>query len=175
MVTPLETKLEALIAPIVEATGFELVRLRLTGSQTKTVQIMAERPDGTMTAENCATLSRAISAMLEEADPISDKYILEVSSPGIDRPLTRLKDYERWEGFEAKIELRQAVENQKRFRGILAGIEGEDVCIDLEGEEDTALIAYSLISSGKLLLTDELVTESLRRAKAAGKEVDDGE
>lgn len=167
--TPLETTLEGLITPVVETTGFELVRLRLTGSNTRTLQIMAERPDGTMTAEDCASLSRAISVMMEEADPISDQYVLEVSSPGIDRPLTRLKDYERWEGFEAKIELRHAVENQKRYRGTLAGIDGEDVCIDLEGEDDTALIPFSLIATGKLLLTDELVTESLRRAKAAGK------
>ncbi|MEM9234112.1 MAG: ribosome maturation factor RimP, partial [Pseudomonadota bacterium] len=130
---------------------------------------MAERPDGTMTAEDCAELSRAISVVMEEADPISDKYVLEVSSPGIDRPLTRLKDYERWEGFVAKLELRHAVENQKRFRGVLAGVEGDDIAIDLDGEDDTALIPFSLIATGKLILTDELVTESLRRAKAAGK------
>lgn len=167
--TPLETKLDNLVTPLVEEAGFELVRLRLTGSRTKTLQVMAERPDGTMTAEDCAALSRAISPVLEEADPFEDKYVLEVSSPGIDRPLTRLKDYERWEGFVAKIELRHAVENQKRFRGVLAGIEGEDVCIDLEGEEDTALIPFSLIATGKLILTDELVTESLRRSKADTK------
>lgn len=172
MVTPLEITLQELVTPVVEGAGFEVVRLRLTGSRTKTLQVMAERPDGTMTAEDCASLSRAISPVLEEADPFDDKYILEVSSPGIDRPLTRLKDYERWEGFDAKIELRQPVEGQKRFRGVLAGIEDEDVCIDLEGEDDTALIPFSLIASGKLLLTDELVTESLRRSKAAEKAPD---
>ena len=167
--TPQEITLEELVTPVVDATGYELVRLRLPGSNTKTLQIMAERPDGTMTAEDCATLSRALSPVLEEADPFSDKYVLEVSSPGIDRPLTRLKDYDRWEGFAAKIELKHAVENQKRFKGTLAGIEDEDVCIDLEGEDDTALIPFSLIATGKLVLTDDLITESLRRSKAAEK------
>ena len=174
-VTPQEITLEELVTPVVDETGFELVRLRLTGSNTKTLQIMAERPDGTMTAEDCAKLSRALSPVLEEADPFSDKYVLEVSSPGIDRPLTRLKDYDRWEGFAAKIELKHAVENQKRFKGTLAGIEGEDVLIDLEGEDDTALIPFSLIATGKLVLTDDLITESLRRAKKAEKGLDTDE
>ena len=167
--TPLEETLRQTVEPVTEAAGFELVRLRVTGSRDKTLQVMTERPDGTMSAEDCAALSRAISPALEEADPIADPYTLEVSSPGIDRPLTRLKDYERWEGFEAKIELTQAIENQKRFRGELAGIEGEDVLFDIDGEEDTAVIPYRLIATGKLVLTDELITESLRRAKEAGK------
>ncbi|MEM6650096.1 MAG: ribosome maturation factor RimP [Pseudomonadota bacterium] len=168
----LEDNLIALCEPVVTAAGFELVRLRMTGSQTKTLQVMAERPDGTMTAEDCATLSRALSQLLEEADPIKDKYMLEVSSPGIDRPLTRLKDFARWEGFVAKLELTQLVEGQKRFRGTLAGVEDNDVCIDLVGEEETALIPYDMIANAKLVLTDELVTESLRRSKAALKSND---
>ena len=167
--TPLEERLTKIVEPACEAAGFELVRLRVTGSKSQTLQVMAERPDGTMSAEDCAALSRAISPALEEDDPIADAYTLEVSSPGIDRPLTRLKDYERWEGFAAKIELTQPVEGQKRFRGELAGVEGTDVLFDIDGEEDTAVMPYGLIASGKLVLTDELVTESLRRAKEAGR------
>ncbi|GGY46118.1 ribosome maturation factor RimP [Parvularcula lutaonensis] len=170
--TPYETQLKELLTPVIETAGFELVRLRMTGSKQKTLQIMAERPDGTMSAEDCAELSRAMSQVLEESDPIEDAYTLEVSSPGIDRPLTRLKDFERWEGFAAKIELTQAVENQKRFRGHLAGIEDDNVCFDIEGEDDTALIPFSLIASAKLLMTDELIAESLRRSKTALKEGD---
>nr|WP_221400889.1 ribosome maturation factor RimP [Parvularcula dongshanensis] len=167
--TPQTERLEEIVEPTCEAAGFELVRLRVTGSKDKTLEIMAERPDGTMTAEDCAQLSRALSPVLDETDPIEGNYTLVVSSPGIDRPLTRLKDYERWEGFAAKIELTQAVENQKRFKGTLAGVEDGDVLFDIEGEEETAVIPYGLIASGKLVLTDELVTESLRRAKAAGR------
>lgn len=169
MSTPLEETLHKIVEPATESAGFELVRLRVTGSRDKTLQIMAERPDGTMSAEDCAALSRAISPVLEERDPITDPYTLEVSSPGIDRPLTRLKDYERWEGFEAKIELSEAIENQKRFRGELAGIEDDNVLFDIDGEEDTAVIPFALIATAKLMLTDELVTESLRRAKEAGR------
>ena len=167
--TPLEEKLTGIVEPVTELAGFELVRLRVTGSKSQTVQVMAERPDGTMSAEDCAQLSRALSPVLEDADPIDDAYTLEVSSPGIDRPLTRLKDYARWEGFAAKIELSQAIEDQKRFKGELAGVEGSDVLFDIEGEADTAVIPFGLIEKGKLVLTDELITESLRRAKAAGR------
>ena len=167
--TPLEEKLTAIVEPVTEAAGFELVRLRVTGSKSQTLQVMAERPDGTMSAEDCAALSRAISPALEEDDPIADAYTLEVSSPGIDRPLTRLKDFARWEGFAAKIELAEPVEGQKRFRGELAGVEDGSVLFDIEGEDDTAVMPYGLIASAKLVLTDDLVTESLRRAKAAGR------
>ncbi len=163
-------KLIALCEPIVTEMGYELVRLRLSGAKQLTLQLMAERPDGTMTAENCADLSRALSEMLDVVDPISGDYVLEVSSPGIDRPLTRLKDFERWEGFDAKLQLKQMIEGRKRFKGVLAGTEDENVCIDLEGEEDTALIPFSLIDEAKLVLTDELVRESLRAAKAEAKQ-----
>ncbi|MEO1658741.1 MAG: ribosome maturation factor RimP [Pseudomonadota bacterium] len=164
--------LNELLEPVVEAAGFELIRLRVTGSRNKTLQVMAERPDGTMSAEDCAELSRAISPVLEDADPIEEAYTLEVSSPGIDRPLTRLKDFERWDGFAAKIETTQAVEGQKRFKGILAGVEDDNVLVDLEGEEETALMPFSLIAAAKLIMTDELITESLRRSKAALKDGD---
>ncbi|MEL6325267.1 MAG: ribosome maturation factor RimP [Pseudomonadota bacterium] len=166
----LEERLETLLTPAIEAEGFECVRIRITGSNAKTLQIMAELPDGTMSAENCARLSRALSELLEEKDPIPEAFTLEVSSPGIDRPLTRLKDFERWDGFSAKIELTQAVENQKRFRGQLAGVEDDNVLFDIEGEDETALIPFELIAAAKLLMTDELITESLRRAKAGLKD-----
>ena len=159
-------KMIALTSPIIESEGFELVRLRFTGSKTKTLQIMAERPDGTMTAEECAKLSRALSVMLDEVDPIEDDYVLEVSSPGIDRPLTRLKDFERWAGFDAKLTLNTLVEGRKRFKGVLDGVEDDNILIDLEGEEETTLIPFSLLDEGKLVLTDELIRESLRAAKA---------
>jgi ribosome maturation factor RimP len=167
-----DNRIKDLLTPVIEEAGFELVRIRVTGSQKKTLQVMAERPDGTMSAEDCAALSRAISPVLEEQDPIEGEYVLEVSSPGIDRPLTRLKDFERWEGFAAKIELTQAVEDQKRFRGHLAGVEEDDVLFDIEGEEETAVIPFGLIASAKLLMTDELIEESLKRSKAALKEGD---
>ncbi len=160
-------KITALIEPVTQVEGFELVRVRMTGSGKQTLQVMAERPDGTMTAQNCADLSRAISAVFEVADPISGEYVLEVSSPGIDRPLTRLSDFERWDGYEAKLQLRQMIEGRKRFRGILAGIEDDNICIDLDGEEETALIPFSLLDDAKLVLTDDLVRDSLRAAKEA--------
>lgn len=165
-------QLTELLTPAIEDAGFEMVRIRVTGSREKTLQIMAERPDGTMSAEDCAALSRALADLLEVEDPMDDAYTLEVSSPGIDRPLTRLKDFERWDGFAAKIELTQAVEDQKRFRGHVAGIEDNNVLFDIDGEDETALIPFELIASAKLMMTDELITESLRRSKAAVKDGD---
>lgn len=147
-----------------------MVRVRLTGRKELTLQVMAERPDKTMSAEDCAQLSRALSPVLEEADPISGAYRLEVSSPGIDRPLTRLKDFEDWQGYEAKLELDRMVENRKRFAGVLAGVEGDKVCLDIDGEEETALIPFEWIANAKLVLTDALIRESLNAAKQAAKE-----
>ncbi|MEL7201352.1 MAG: ribosome maturation factor RimP [Pseudomonadota bacterium] len=164
----LETTLTTLITPILDELGFELVRLRLTGARTKTVQIMAERPDGTMSAEDCAQLSRRISVRFEEEDPISDAYVLEVSSPGIDRPLTREKDFIRWEGHLAKLELDRMIEGRKKFRGTLAGMDDGHVAFDIEGEEETALFPPAWIVQAKLLMTDDLIRESLRHAKAGG-------
>lgn len=167
LLSPLEERLISLIEPIAKAEGFELVRVRVTGSRDKTVQIMAERPDKTMSAEDCAKLSRALSATFEEEDPIEGRFTLEVSSPGIDRPLTRLSDYEDWQGYEAKIELTQLVEGRKRLRGTLGGVEDGNVLFDIDGETDTALIPYDWIAGGKLMLTDQLISESLKAAKEA--------
>jgi len=174
-VKTLTERLHDLLDPTIEAMGFEVVRLRVTGSRSVTLQVMAERPDGSMSAEDCAALSRALSPILEEADPFEDRYTLEVSSPGIDRPLTRAKDFERWEGFEAKLELDRMIEGRKRFRGVLAGIEDGNVLMDLDGEEETALFPIDWIQDAKLMLTDALVRESLAAAKQAGRPVDDME
>jgi ribosome maturation factor RimP len=154
-----DLKLLELLDPVAEAAGYEIVRLRLMGgAEHRRLQIMAERAsDGDMVVEDCARLSRAISEVMDAADPISGEYTLEVSSPGIDRPLTRPKDFEAWEGFEVKIELDRLAEGRKRFRGVLAGIEGDQVGIDLEGEAETAMIPLAWIVEAKLVLTDELM------------------
>jgi len=167
--TPFEETLESLIAPVVAAAGFDLVRVRLTGAEMKTLQVMAERPDKSMSAEDCATLSRALSQMLDEKDPIPGRYRLEVSSPGIDRPLVRLSDYFDWQGYEAKIELDRMVEGRKKLKGVIGGVEDGKVVFDIEGEADAALIPFDWIKSAKLTLTDELIRESLKAAKAALK------
>src|SRR5262245_9476830 len=130
-----DRQLLELLDPVAEAAGYEIVRLRLMGGATRRLQIMSERPDGTMLVEDCAQLSRVLSEVLDAADPISGEYNLEVSSPGIDRPLTRLKDFEAWEGFEARVELDRLAEGRKRFRGELAGIEGDNVALNLPDEE----------------------------------------
>ncbi len=154
-----DLKLLELLDPVAEAAGYEIIRLRLMGGNEKRrLQIMAERAaDGDMVVEDCARLSRAISEVMDAADPISGEYTLEVSSPGIDRPLTRVKDFEAWEGFEVKIELDRLAEGRKRFRGVLQGIEGDQVGIDLEGEAETAMIPMAWIVEAKLVLTDELM------------------
>lgn len=162
-----------LLDPVAEAAGYEIVRLRMMGgSQRRTLQVMAERPDGEMVVEDCANLSRAISEVLDAADPISGEYVLEVSSPGVDRPLTRLKDFETYEGYEARIELDRLAEGRKRFKGVLAGIEGDLVGVDLEGEAETAMIPFAWIVDAKLSLTDELMkrgAEQRAQRLAAGE------
>ena len=151
-----------LLDPVAEAAGYEIVRLRLMGGNTRRLQIMAERPGaegeiGYMDVDDCARLSRAVSEVLDAADPISGEYVLEVSTPGIDRPLTRLKDFEAFEGYEARLELDRMAEGRKRFKGELAGVEDGNVAIDLEGEEHTALIPFAWVIDAKLVLTDELM------------------
>lgn len=171
----LEKKIAALIEPAIISAGFELVRVKLIGGHQDTLQVMAERADKTMTAGDCARLSRVLSPLLDEADPISGAYALEVSSPGIDRPLTRLKDFEDWQGYEAKLELDRLVEGKKRFRGVLGGVEDGNVCLDVEDEEETALIPYDWIVSARLVLTDELIRESLKAAESAAQKESENE
>jgi ribosome maturation factor RimP len=153
-----DVRLLELLDPVAEAAGYDIVRLRLTGGDhRRTLQIMAERADGTMLVEDCTALSRAVSEVLDAADPIRGEYALEVSSPGIDRPLTRLKDFATYAGFDARLELDRLVENRKRFKGRLAGVEDGQVRIDLEGEDETALVPFAWISEAKLVITDELM------------------
>ncbi|KAA0682926.1 ribosome maturation factor RimP [Roseomonas genomospecies 6] len=152
-------RIEQIITPSVEAMGYELVRVQLTGGQRMVLQVMAERADSApMTVEDCADISRAISAVLDVEDPIKSAYTLEVSSPGIDRPLTRLKDFERFAGFEAKLETRLAVDGRKRFKGMLKGVEDGLVCI--ESEQGAARLEFDNILRAKLVLTDELIRAS---------------
>lgn len=155
-----DNRLLELLDPVAEAAGYEIVRLRLMGgAERRRLQVMAERSvDGDMNVEDCARLSRALSEVLEPADPISGEYVLEVSSPGVDRPLTRLKDFDAYEGLEARIELDRLAEGRKRFKGVLAGVEDDaTVAIDLEGEEHTALVPFAWITDAKLVMTDTLM------------------
>lgn len=166
----IDRRLADIVAPTVAGMGFRLVRLRLMGGKRITLQIMAERaPDtegaGTMEVEDCAKLSRALSAVLDVEDPIEREYTLEVSSPGIDRPLTRIEDFERWEGHEARIETGEMIEGRKRFKGILAGTEGSEVLIQVE--QGTIGLEFDWIADAKLVLTDELIAEDLRARKHA--------
>jgi ribosome maturation factor RimP len=169
-----DLRLLELLDPVAEVTGYEIVRLRLMGgAEQRRLQIMAERPsDGDMNVEDCARLSRAISEIMDAADPISGEYVLEVSSPGVDRPLTRLKDFRTYEGYEARLELDRIAEGRKRFRGLLAGAEADSVAIDLEGEEHTALIPFAWITEAKLVLTDELMKRGadVRAARVAAEQ-----
>lgn len=166
----MDRRLAEIISPVVEDMGFELVRIRLMSGKTATLQIMAERPEGGIEVDECAKISTAVSAILDVEDPILDQYVLEVSSPGIDRPLTRLKDFETYEGYEVKIETTELIDGQRRFKGILAGVEGDEVLINLErgDEEVTVGLNFDWLSDAKLVLTDELIKEMLKQRKDAG-------
>ncbi len=166
----MDRRLAEIITPVIEDMGFELVRVRLMGGKTHTLQIMAERPEGGIEVDDCAKISTAVSAVLDVEDPIVDQYMLEVSSPGIDRPLTRLKDFETYEGYEAKLETTELIDGQRRFKGILAGVEGDEVLVNIEqhGEEVTVGLNFDWLSDAKLVLTDDLIKEMLKARKAAG-------
>jgi len=175
-----DRKLIEIFDPIAETLGLNIVRVRLMGSNkpggARRLQVMAERKsDGDINVNQCARLSRAISAYMDENDPISGEYILEVSSPGIDRPLTRLVDFETYEGYEARLELDRLAEGRKRFRGVLAGIEDDHVAINLDDDEDTAMIPFAWIIDAKLVLTDELMKKGAEKRAAQGDLEDEGE
>jgi len=165
-----------LIDPVAESLGLAVVRVRLMGGTLRRrLQIMAERQaDHDISVEECARLSRAVSEVLDAADPIAGEYLLEVSSPGIDRPLTRLIDFSLFEGYEARLETDRMVEGRKRFKGIVAGTEGENVAIDLDGEDETALIPFAWLADAKLVLTDELLKRGAALRAARGEPEDDG-
>ena len=160
-------RVAAVVEPAIEDLGFNLVRVKISSANGCTIQIMAERPDGTMSVNDCETVSRAISPVLDLEDPVPQAYYLEVSSPGIDRPLVRVSDFERWAGYDAKIEMAVPLDGRKRFRGIIRGIENETVVIELpdvkEGLEPIARLPLADLGEAHLVLTDELVSESLRR------------
>lgn len=169
----LAADLAELVEPVLDGLGFRLVRVEVSGRDGRTVQVMAERPDGTISIEDCEAISRALSPVLDVADLVSESYRLEISSPGIDRPLVRPSDFVDWAGSEARIELAKPVEGRKRFRGRLEGFEDGEVLIEADlGEDGHKIIglAVGMIASARLVLTDELVRESLSRAKAKGKE-----
>jgi ribosome maturation factor RimP len=156
--------LDALVAPAVEGAGYRLVRLRLKGGGSKTLQVMAERANGRMDVDDCAELSRLLSDLLEAADPIAGDYVLEVSSPGIDRPLTAKEDFIRYAGHEARVEMARGLEGRRRFKGALAGLEGGDVLMDVTELKQLrrVRIPFGDIEDAKLVLTDRLIRESLR-------------
>lgn len=156
----LEQKIESLIEPSLKGMGFDVVRIKLTEGSRRTLQIMAERTgDNTITLDECAVISRTASAILDVADPITDEYVLEVSSPGIDRPLIRLPDYERFKGFVAKVQLTMPIDGRKRFQGDIIGVEGQNVHIKLSDSADVSVLPFHLIDSAKLVLTDELIKQ----------------
>lgn len=153
--------LNALLEPIVSGLGFELIRVSYGGSPRAVLQVMAERPDGTMKIEDCTRLSREISTILDVEDPISGHYDLEVSSPGIDRPLTRLKDFENYKGFEGKVVLKVAQNNRRRYKGELLGLDGEKIMLKCDDIDEIVGFDLDDIQSAKLVLTDELIKASM--------------
>lgn len=175
----IDRRIRQIAQPVIEGMGFELVRVRLMGGQRKTLQIMAEKPGGGIEVDDCAAISTALSAVLDVEDPIADPYTLEVSSPGIDRPLTRLADFDTWAGHEARLETAELIDGRRRFRGILQGTEGDEVLIEIEAppaapgeprESETVTIGlrFDWLSDAKLVLTDELIREALKARPGSG-------
>jgi ribosome maturation factor RimP len=169
-------RVAAIASPVLGGMGYRLVRVRVSGTSGCTVQIMAERPDGTMAIEDCEAASRALSPVLDVEDPIDREYRLEISSPGIDRPLVRRSDFERYAGHEAKIEMTFGIDGRKRFRGILTGVEGEAAKLRrrdaAEGEPADVALPIADMAEARLVLTDELIRESLRKGKSQARELD---
>ena len=168
-------RVSAVAAPVLQGMGYRLVRIKISAEAGCTVQVMAERPDGTMQIEDCEAISRALSPVLDIADPIDRAYRLEISSPGIDRPLVRRSDFERYAGHLVKIEMAVAHQGRKRFRGTLNGVEGEAIRLhrdDTKADEDLdVVLVMEDIAEARLVLTDELIAESMRRGKAAEREL----
>jgi ribosome maturation factor RimP len=171
--TGLAAEIAGLAEPVLADLGFRLVRVVVSGRNGATVQIMAERPEGTITVEECAEISRRLSPVLDVRDPMKGQYTLEVSSPGIDRPLVRPSDFDAWAGYEAKIEMKELISGRKRFRGVLEGIEGEEVRIEVELDQlgrQIVGLPLGLIGEARLVLTDELIRETLRRTKKGNQD-----
>ncbi len=170
--TGLAATLAGLVEPVLIAMGYRLVRVKVSGRDGQTVQIMAERPDGSMTIDDCETVSRQLSPLLDAHDLIADAYRLEISSPGIDRPLVRASDFEDWSGQVAKIELKEPVEGRRRFQGTLEGFEDGEVrlTVELEGLGPSTIgFPLDLVAEARLVMTDDLVRAALARAKTQPK------
>lgn len=169
--TGLDARIAALVEPVIEDLGFRLVRVKTSGRNGFTVQIMAERPDGTIGVDDCEEISRNVAPVLDAEDPVDRAYHLEVSSPGIDRPLVRRSDFERAAGHVAKIELSEGHDGRRRFRGVLTGVEGETFGVRLEdapaGTPDTVWLPFGLLAEARLIMTDDLIAASFKAAKKA--------
>ena len=167
----MDRRITEIITPVIEDMGYEVVRVRLMTGKESILQIMAQKPDGTIEVDDCGEISAAVSAVMDVEDPILDAYTLEVSSPGIDRPLTRLKDFDQWATFEAKIETEQQIDGRRRFKGTLQGTEGEEVLIEIEehGKPVTIGLQFDWLTDAKLVLTDDLIRDVLRGRKDAGQ------
>lgn len=169
-------RVAAIVEPVLAALGYRLVRVRISGFAGCTVQIMAERPDGTMAVEDCEAASRALSPVLDVADPIEGSYRLEISSPGIDRPLVRRSDFDRYAGHVAQVEMQAPIDGRRRFRGELAGTEGDRVRIRRSdaptGQNPEVLLPIDDMTEAKLVLTDTLISESLRKSKQSQRKGD---
>ena len=164
--TAIDKKLAEIIGPMISEMGFELVRVRLMSDEETTLQIMADRAVGGIEVDDLADISTSISAVLDVEDPICEGYNLEVSSPGIDRPLTRFKDFDTFEGYEAKLETEELIDGRRRFKGVLAGTQNKEILINLN--EGTVGLKFEWLSEAKLVLTEELITEMLRKQKTLG-------
>ena len=182
--TGLDQRVAAIIEPVIVGMGFRLVRARLMNQNGSTLQVMAERDDGTMTVQDCEALSQAISPVLDVDDPIDKAYHLEVSSPGIDRPMVRKSDFSRWQGNLVKCETSILVDNRKRFRGKIVDVDADGFTIERDqvayGEEPRVVIPFSTLAEAKLILTDDLIRDALRadklaKAEAANQNEEDNE
>ena len=161
--TLLESRILLIAKPIIQDMGFEVIRIRLIDGKSKLIQIMIDSPKMNITVDDCANISNELSAAIDVEDPYEDTFNLEVSSPGIDRPLTRLRDFDQWSGYEAKLETNTAIEGQKRFKGILSGTDGDEVLIKLD--IGTIGLKFDWLSDAKLILTDALIRETLQNQK----------
>lgn len=170
----IDARIALIVEPVLTAIGYRLVRVRLTGQNGLTLQIMAERPDGTMTVEDCETVSRAVSPALDVEDPVEKAYHLEISSPGIDRPLVRKSDFAAWQGHLMKMETSVMVADRKRFRGRIASVDETGVTIDRDapgyGEEPSVRVPFEAISDARLILTDDLIRDALSKDNQAKKQ-----
>ena len=171
--TGVAARVAAIIEPVLGGIGFDLVRVKVNGLNGCTVQIMAERPDGTMSVDDCEIVSKLVSPLLDVEDPIDREYHLEISSPGIDRPLVRIRDFVRWTGYEMRVEMEIAVAGRKKYRGICEAVDGDVAVLRVAdpapNQEPVARLPIGDIREARLILTDELIREALRRDKAARK------